>query len=238
MSDIITKISVEVYNKSFSSFQEVSELSSKEDVATFLDTYEKAGLLGYNIEKVLEKDGRYIFVYSTRNTGFDFFSEINEISTLGFDVTPQNIKMLFGKSLSRGYYSHVISGEDEISTGDLSKNDDEAPTGFMDDDDLTELKGDTTRVLLHISKGVKLPINDVHGVTIGRSSSKSEYAVANPKVSRLHARVYKNGNKCMVHDFDSVNGTSIDGLRVSSDLDREILAGSTLILGDEEFKLI
>lgn len=237
MGDIITKISIEECNSSFGSFQEVSELSSREDVATFLDTFEKTGLLGYNIEKVLEKDGRYIFVYSSRNTVFDFFSELNELCTLGFDLTPQNIKMLFGKSLSRGYYSHTVNHNEEVSTGDLSKDDDEAPTGFIDDEDFTELKG-VSRVLQHISKGVKLPINDVHGITIGRSSSKSEYVIANPNVSRLHARVYMSGSKCMVHDFDSANGTYIDGLRVSSALDREILSGSTLILGDEEFKLM
>ena len=89
-------------------------------------------------------------------------------------------------------------------------------------------------MIIRISDGSKLPI-DEHGIIIGRSSSKSEYVVANGKVSRQHARVYKDGRRYMVHDYNSANGTYIDGLRVFENLDREIPIGSSLVLGNEEF---
>lgn len=241
MSKTITKIDISTYNENFSDLSEISSLSNKEDVATLVDTFEESGIKGYNIVKILESSGKYIFVYSTENTGFDFFTEINKLSKLDVDITPQNIRLLFGKEFSRGYFveEEVI----EPQTGGIEGNSEfeDAPTGFMGDDDISELSGISTQnhmILFHVKNSVRLPINDSHGIILGRSSSQSEYVIANTRVSRRHARVYKKDDKCMVHDFDSANGTFIDGLRVRSDVDRELLVGSTLLLGDEEFKLM
>lgn len=236
MGNTIVKISKYDYNNKYKDVPELGSLNSREDIATFLDTFEESGLKGYNIERVLTKNSRYIFVYSEGVTGWDFFKEINKLSTIDIDITPQNIKLLFDKTKSRGYYTE----EDytpAINTSDMSMSvDEDAPTGFMGDD--SPVMDNVDRRLLHVRRGVRLPINDTHGVIIGRSTSQSEYTVNNTKVSRKHAQVYKEGNKCMVHDFDSANGTFIDGLRVRSDLDRELLVGSSLMLADEEFKLV
>lgn len=235
MGNTIVKISKYDYNNKYKDVPELSSLNSREDVATFLDTFEESGLKGYNIEKVLTKNSKYIFVYSEGVTGWDFFKEINKLSSIDIDITPQNIKLLFDKTKSRGYYIEEYTPA--INTSDMSMNvDEDAPTGFMGDD--LPVLDNVDRRLLHVRRGVRLPINDTHGVIIGRSTSQSEYTVNNTKVSRKHAQVYKEGNKCMVHDFDSANGTFIDGLRVRSDLDRELLVGSSLMLADEEFKLV
>lgn len=236
MGNTIVKISKQEYEQGYSDFPILSGLHSREDVATFLDTFETSGLKGYNIEKVLVKNSRYIFVYSDDNTSWDFFEEINKLSSVDMKITPQNIKLMFGKEYSRGYY--IEEDTSTASTSDMSNSvDEDAPTGFMGDD-IPSVTVEENNKLLHVRRGVRLPINDLHGIIIGRSTSQSEYAVSNTKVSRKHAQVYKDRNKYMVHDFDSANGTFIDGLRVRSDLDRELLVGSTLMLADEEFKLV
>lgn len=244
MENFITKVTLQEYNNNYLGYEEVKKLSSKEDVATFIDTFEKSGLKGYNIVKVLHRDGKYIFVYSQEEIGYDFFKELNKLCNLKIKVTSQNVKLLFDKRYSRGYYTNTEKNSNGVYTGDCSDRvaPDEAPTGFMGDDDVSELEEfknqGTENVLLHVSRGVRLPINDMHGVTIGRSSAQSEYVVDNTRVSRKHARVYKNGNKYMVQDCNSANGTYIDGLKVGPDIDRELLVGSMLVLGNEEFRLI
>ena len=233
MGNYVTVIDLDTYNKEYLNCLEVSSLSTDEDIATFIDTFEYSNILGYNILKVLELDGKYIFVVSNENTGYDLIEEINKLSILNIRVSSQNAKLLFDKSKSRGYSKGIKVSSEEVSTGDLDNDSDETATSFINEEDLPNIK----RVLYHKLKGIKIPINDSHGVIIGRSSSQSEYTVANSKVSRKHARVYKEGNKYMVHDFDSANGTYVDGLRVHSDLDRELIPGGILILGNEEFVL-
>lgn len=246
MSDYITKVSVEDYEKKYSNYVDVSSLSSKEDIATFIDTFETSGILGCNINRVLDVKGKYLFVENKGKTTYDFFIELNKLSTLDVDITAENAKLLFPKSQSRGYLSidevNIPEVDDNISTGGVVV-DEEAPTGFLDEDDLADLKGttsDVSRLLIHIKKGTRLPISDDHGIVFGRSMAQSEYVIANNKVSRQHAKVYKNMStgKIMVHDFGSVNGTFIDGLKVRPEYDREIPVGSSLLFADEEFKLV
>ena len=244
MEQFITKISTDEYYSRYSNYQEVSELLSREDIATFIDIFTESGLKAYNKVKVLEVNKKYIFVYSDTSSDYDFFEELNNLSKVDMRITAQNVKLLFPKSISRGYLSSedVNTATENISTSDMMSNADEIPTGIIGEDDVEELsnlsKQSERRVLLHINTNNRLPINDAHGVTIGRSLSQSEYAVSNTRVSRKHAKVYKQGIRYMVQDFGSANGTFVDGLKVSPDCDREILVGSILKLGDELFKLI
>lgn len=187
MGNTVVKISKYDYNNKYKDVPELSSLNSREDVATFLDTFEESGLKGYNIEKVLTKNSKYIFVYSDNITGWDFFKEINKLSSIDIDITPQNIKILFDKTKSRGYFTE----EDytpAINTSDMSMSvDEDAPTGFMGDD--SPILDSVDRRLLHVRRGVRLPINDAHGIIIGRSTSQSEYTVNNTKVSRKQGAI-------------------------------------------------
>lgn len=239
MNKVVTKITESEYVEKYNYFQEVTSLSSDEDIATLLNTFKTSKLKGYNVVKILEDNGKYIFVYSNEDTGFDFFEEINKLNRTGIKVSCTNANVQYPDSKSRGYF--VVSDEVDIpkkeyNTGHVDEYNDDAPTGFMGDDDLKDLG--VNAILIHMNTGSRLPINDSHGVLIGRSSQLSEYIVPNSKVSRKHARVYKSGNKIMVHDFNSANGTTIDGLKVAPELDRELPIGSVLMLANEEFKLV
>ena len=246
MEQIVTKISKTEYLDKYSNCTELSDLITIEDVATFIDTFEASNLKGYNVVKVISIRGKYIFVFDEDNTGFDFFEVLKGLNKTGLVLNAQNAKLLFPKEMSRGYCTVEDLVSLDVSTGDLSISkgeENETPTGLLDEDDLdllerTRPEKESRFVLIHTLTNNKIPINDNQGVIIGRSFAYSDYAVSNTKVSRKHARVYKSANKCMVHDFGSANGTFIDGLKVSTSCDREILVGSTLRLGDEEFKLV
>lgn len=243
MSSFITKINKDVYEKDFSNLEEVKSLSTIEDVSTFIDTFEYTNIKAYNIYKVLQYEEKYIFVVDTVNTGYDFFKELNNLVSFDLKLSSRNVKMLCSKDKSRGYLTEEdFNLSKEVSTGDLSNysDDEDTSTGFLNPEEMENLgiKPLESRKLVHISTGNKLPINDEHGVIIGRSSSVAEYLIHNTNVSRRHARVYKKGDKYMVHDYNSSNGTYVDGLKVNENLDREIAVNSTLLIANEEFKLI
>ena len=72
-----------------------------------------------------------------------------------------------------------------------------------------------TLVLMFKDKVLSLhPIEDGTTVTIGRHRS-NDIVVDNPIVSGLHAHVDRQGNKILLTDLQSKNGTFQNGQRVS-----------------------
>ena len=165
---------------------------------------------------------------------FDFFQWLNSKKPKEYaevEINCANAKLLFPVSLSRGEY---IVSQSVGGTGDMSSdNSDEVPTGFLDEDDI-----EGTHYLLHKATGSRIPIDSEEGVIIGRSSSRSEYAVDNIMLSRVHARVYLTDGRYMVEDLHSQNGTFIGKLKVLPGKDREIRTGDILRLADENFQLV
>lgn len=61
--------------------------------------------------------------------------------------------------------------------------------------------------------------------TIGRSPL-CEVVVSRSTVSRLHAKIERNGSRCVLVDIGSANGTFINGLRI---IEPQVLADLDLI---------
>ena len=209
-------------------------LSSKEDVSTLLHAYESC-IKSYNpkdIHSVVERNGFYAFIVNPGEDGnFDLFEFINSKYAHGnrVEVNCANARFLFPEVLSRGEYS-----EDRVvQMYPVDDAEDEAPTGFLDEDDILE-----RHYLVHVATGTELIVEDEDGVIIGRSRSNSNYAVNNIMLSRRHARVYLKDGKYMVEDFGSQNGTFIDRLKVMPGRDKEIRVGDILKLADEKFQLV
>lgn len=149
MANYITSITVAEYNQRFSDWEEVSSLNSAEDVATFIDTFEAANIKGYIIAGVITKDGKYIFVRSDQNTGYDFIIQLNKLTPSNITISAQNAKLLFGKDKSRGYYVDVPKFEEPMPAFDVSvspiavkpsqsativHSENEIPSAILDDD--------------------------------------------------------------------------------------------------------
>lgn len=232
-------VHIDYSSAELSKWNENVQIVCDEDVATLLYVYERCikSFKPENIVGIVEREGFFACVVNTQAVSdFDLFSWLNTKYAYNgrTEINCANARLLFPESISRGEFVEEVVVQPEGGTGDLSQDDnDQIPTGFLDEDDLVE-----SVYLFHPSAGIKIPIEDEDGVIIGRSSSKSEYAVDNIMLSRVHARVYMVGSKCMVEDLHSQNGTYTGKLRVLPGKDRELHVGDTLRLADEEFKLV
>lgn len=236
-----------------SGFEKVTQLTTAEDVATVLDVYAEMLKQGVKPEEIVypyENNGKYVFLVGSSLAGageFDLFPWIKEmLGDTELVVTCTNAKFLFGKNRSRGYYQPPVNpvntvskpnyDEEEVGTTDMDEDEDgESQTGFLDEDDEEGSK----HYLLHVILNRKIPISIKRGLIIGRSSQRTDYAVSNGNVGRVHAQVYvDDSGRYMVHDCDSKNGTYINGLRIPKGGDRELTSDCQLTLADEEFKFV
>ncbi len=72
------------------------------------------------------------------------------------------------------------------------------------------------------------------GQVIGRSSADADYVIAVDSVSRRHARLFLRDGELMVEDLRSLNGTSVDGIKLEPGSARGIGPGARVTLGDVE----
>ena len=73
---------------------------------------------------------------------------------------------------------------------------------------------------IHIAPAEGQPFEheiDTESVVIGRST-KCDLTISDRSLSRKHARLFKNGDKWMLEDFGSRNGTRVNGLPVTEPL--------------------
>ena len=47
-----------------------------------------------------------------------------------------------------------------------------------------------------------------------------------------------NDGHLMIHDFDSLNGTFVNGKKINSSNDVRLVEGDVFVLADEEFRII
>ncbi|MSO43699.1 MAG: FHA domain-containing protein [Thermoleophilia bacterium] len=93
---------------------------------------------------------------------------------------------------------------------------------------------------LVVTRSSSLPVDAVYdvagGVTIGRSRT-SRIPVTDQFISHTHARVFRRGHFWFVEDLGSLNGTFVNGRRISGEqqlhLRDEIRAGETVLRWEE-----
>lgn len=219
-------------------FRSVRELSSIEDVATLLETFELAlqETSSNHIVDVVENDKRfYFFVTNTEgDSQFDFYTFLNSKYKGQVEITPVNAKFVFPLSKSRGVYDTDF---DEVE--DVTDNiEEDAATGFMDEEELDAIVSGEHLQLLYIKTNTKIPITP-EGVIIGRSSKESQFIIrGNGNLSRKHARVYMSGGEAFLENFTPQNGTFLNGLRMGNNTTERIEKGNDIILAGEEFKVV
>ena len=116
-------------------------------------------------------------------------------------------------------------------------NDDEA-TGLLEDDEATGLLVEEQvhyptlyRILTNERICVNKPV-----FRLGKERSYVDYFVTNNNaVSRGHADIITRGNRYFVRDLNSKNKTYINGQAIPPQCECELLDGSRLTLGNEEF---
>ncbi len=75
------------------------------------------------------------------------------------------------------------------------------------------------------------------GVVVGRNPAGSSHVVADPSVSREHARLYVEGGTLYVEDLGSTNGTALNGRTLTAGQPTQVGDGDSLIFGSVRFRI-
>lgn len=212
--------------------QEVTSLNTVSDVATLVEVFEETVKeVSYKRVKMIVMDSENYFyvVVGDSEYEFDLFKFVNRKFNSDAVLSSVNVRYLFPKRLSRGIYDD--SSVDEV-------DDDDIATSYLDEDDL-DISGNVEYNLYHVNTGVTLKVED-KGVLIGRSVKKVDYLIRNNgSIGRVHCNVYiNNDGHLMIHDFDSLNGTFVNGKKINSSNDVRLVEGDVFVLADEEFRII
>lgn len=212
--------------------QEVTSLNTVSDVATLVEVFEETVKeVSYKRVKMIAMDSENYFyvVVGDSEYEFDLFEFVNRKFNSDAVLSSVNVRYLFPKRLSRGIYDD--SSVDEV-------DDDDIATSYLDEDDL-DISGNVEYNLYHVNTGVTLKVED-KGVLIGRSVKKVDYLIRNNgSIGRVHCNVYiNNDGHLMIHDFDSLNGTFVNGKKINSSNDVRLVEGDVFVLADEEFRII
>lgn len=212
--------------------QEVTSLNTISDVATLVEVFEETVKeVSYKRVKMIVMDSENYFyvVVGDSEYEFDLFEFVNRKFNSDAVLSSVNVRYLFPKRLSRGIYDD--SSVDEV-------DDDDIATSYLDEDDL-DISGNVEYNLYHVNTGVTLKVED-KGVLIGRSVKKVDYLIRNNgSIGRVHCNVYiNNDGHLMIHDFDSLNGTFVNGKKINSSNDVRLVEGDVFVLADEEFRII
>lgn len=212
--------------------QEVTSLNTVSDVSTLVEVFEETVKeVSYKRVKMIVMDSENYFyvVVGDSEYEFDLFEFVNRKFNSDVVLSSVNVRYLFPKRLSRGIYDD--SSVDEV-------DDDDIATSYLDEDDL-DISGNVEYNLYHVNTGVTLKVED-KGVLIGRSVKKVDYLIRNnSSIGRVHCNVYiNNDGHLMIHDFDSLNGTFVNGKKINSSNDVRLVEGDVFVLADEEFRII
>lgn len=91
------------------------------------------------------------------------------------------------------------------------------------------------------SEGLQVDLSGTEGFVLGRSDSKSSYLpdidlavfkALDKGVSRRHAAFVRYENKLHIVDLSSVNGTFLNGNRLSPEVPYPVHTGDRLVLGE------
>lgn len=136
-------------------------------------------------------------------------------------------------------YAEYDDFDDDTEVMDLYDDD----TEVMDED--TEVMDDDTEVLASVSR-LFLEFNDIgnhfsvelsDGITIIGTSNDCDITLRSRHVSRIHARIIKNGDHTYIIDCGSTNGTYINGneVRIDKETQYDISSGDIITLADIDF---
>lgn len=215
--------------------QEITRLETVSDVATLIEVFEETVRdIDFRKIRYIVKDSENYFyvVVSDGEYDFDLFSFINSHFNFDIKLSSINARYIFPKRLSRGIYEGGI--EESIS----KYEEEDVATSYLDEEELgfsTNKRYD----LYHVKTGTTVTI-DNKGLIIGRSPKKADYLVRNNNnIGRVHCNLYIDSNGYLkVHDFESLNGTFVNGRRVHVTEDVILSDGDELTLADEEFRVL
>lgn len=85
--------------------------------------------------------------------------------------------------------------------------------------------------LIYRAIGRKFLLKDTEN-RIGRDDTQTDITILDAKISRYHARIFKDNDAWILQDMNSTNGSFVNGQRI---VERELINGDIIVLGGTEF---
>ena len=111
-------------------------------------------------------------------------------------------------------------------------------TGLVDEDEPTAaVPEEAAAVLVQLNTGKTFSIRNNSQVILGKGS-QADIIIANPVISRMHAKIVCRNSKCMLEDMGSKNGTFLNEQQLKPGVPVVLSNGVYVTLGNEvlEFK--
>ena len=111
-------------------------------------------------------------------------------------------------------------------------------TGLVGEDTSTEAVPEkTAAILVQLNTGKTFSIRNNSQVILGKGS-QADIIIANPVISRMHAKIVCRNSKCMLEDMGSKNGTFLNEQQLKPGVPVVLSNGVYVTLGNEvlEFK--
>lgn len=229
-------------NEAIRVLSDVTELRTKEDVATLLDAYDNyiKDNRWDKIKRVVEdKEGYYYFIIgdgTEKPNDFSLYDFIKEKWTGQEDIDNIcfiNCRYLVGKGRGVGNYFENIR---QRGTFDAALWDEESNIGKIKAGMRTEMQ-DIVCILVQKSSGERLHLKEESKEYIlGRSRNRSDFTIeGNLNISRTHACVYKERGEVFIKDLNSANGVYVNGRKIDADRDCRLVHGDNVLIADEKF---
>jgi len=110
-----------------------------------------------------------------------------------------------------------------------------APYQHADADTPEPYFGSVLRIELGDRPGACFQIRPNGSTWIGRDDSANDIIIASSSVSRRHGRIESDGDRYLIHDLGSTNGTYVNGQPVSSAILRH---GDTVSIGNAVLRFL
>ena len=205
---------------------------SKSDIATIVEMMSKV-VESTSSEYIqgIYTDNKGHFVALVGNKGnFDLYKYLNENYKEDVCINCVNAKVMFPISMSNGEYFHnSLADEDETS------NMEETSTGYMDEEDLREIIGNSSYYLEYVKDGRRISISS-NPTYIGRSSNDADFVIRNNNnITRRHCSIWLIDGKIILKDENSLNGTYVNNYRLEKNEEKSVEVGDTIYVADEKF---
>ena len=131
-------------------------------------------------------------------------------------------------------WAEARAADAEREAGAVQRRMDEMPRPAPFDCVLTAVDKVGTSFAVNLRREV---LGDPEGVTVGRNPAGSSHVVADPSVSREHARFYVDGGELFVEDLGSTNGTALNEHALNPGASTRVSGGDDLTLGSVTFRV-
>ena len=197
-----------------------------------------------NLVGVLELLAVFFFVFKNR------FNENGANLLTGSRVAPAMTAVLIALlviaailSVASVIVSYAVRSEEDAEGDAYCDDDDEnrnAPTGLFNDETAPVTGGTSpasvaVAALIQMNTGKSFAITNNTELVIGKGS-QADVIVANPIISRAHAKISCHNGTCTIQDLGSKNGTFVGDQKISGSDIVVLTDGMYITLGNEIFQ--